>query len=303
MRGALIALTGTLAWALTGVLMEVLLGRYRLSPLGLAFWRALFLGGGLAAVLAVFRPADLRLRRQDLPFFLVYGAVGLALFNALWTYSVLYNGAAVAVVLGYSSPAFTILLERLLLREPLTGRKLAGAALSLAGCAFVAEAYRPEVWNLNVLGLVTGFGTGVAFAGFNLAGRWSARRFPSSWTVTAYGFLFAAGGLALTQIGGEPFSLGTAWDGWGLLAFMALGPSLLGFGLYTLSLRYLPAGLASLIAALEPALTALFAIPILGRGFNAWQWLGTALTLAAVVLAHRRDPAAAGPEAAPPSVA
>lgn len=298
LRGSLIALTGTTAWAFTGVLMEVLLSRYPLGPLTLAFWRDLFLGLSLVVLLRVFRPAALRITRRDLPFFILYGFFGLAIFNGLWTYSVRFNGAAVAVVLGYSSPAFTIVLARLFFREPLSARKLVAAALSLAGCVFVAEAYRPEVWSVNFWGLLTGLGSGAAFAGFNLAGRWSAGRFPSSWTVTAYGFLFAAAALALTQIGGEPFSLGAAWDGWGLIAFMALGPSLLGFGLYTLSMRYLSAGAASLIAALEPALTALFAIPILGRGFSAWQWLGAGLTLLAVILAQA-EPARVSGEQAP----
>lgn len=198
-----------------------------------------------------------------------------------------------AVVLAYSSPAFTILLARLFMREPLTPGKLAAAVLSLAGCALVAEAHRPEVWQVNPLGLAVGLASGVAFAGYNLAGRWSARRFASSWTVTAYGFLFAAGGLALTQIGGEPFSLGTAWEGWGFLVLLALGPSLVGFGLYMLSLRHLPASVAGLVAALEPALTALFAVPILGRGLNGGQWAGAGLIVLAVALAQGGDPPAA----------
>ena len=113
--------------------------------------------------------------------------------------------------------------------------------------------------------------------------------------MTAYGFLFAAAGLAFAQFfiaksGGAwiaiTFSMGSAWDGWLILAILALGPTVAGFGLYTLSLRYLPASVAGLIASLEPALTAIMAILLLGERLAQWQWLGAGLILVAVLLAQ-----------------
>jgi len=58
---------------------------------------------------------------------------------------------------------------------------------------------------------------------------------------------------------------------------LAVGPSLVGFSLYTLSLRYLQASVASLIATLEPALTAVMAIYFLSEQLLLWQWIGAAL--------------------------
>jgi drug/metabolite transporter (DMT)-like permease len=154
----------------------------------------------------------------------------------------------------------------------------------------VVEAYAAEAWRLNPVGIAVGLGTGLAFAIYSLAGKWSAKRFSSSWTVTAYGFLFAAGGLGLANLLSQPpqtfFSLGRAWDGWLILALLALVPTVAGFGLYTLSLRYLQAGVAGLIASLEPVLTALMAIFLLGEWLDTLQWLGAGLILLAVVLAQ-----------------
>jgi drug/metabolite transporter (DMT)-like permease len=87
-------------------------------------------------------------------------------------------------------------------------------------------------------------------------------------------------------------SLGRAWDGWLILAALALGPTAAGFGLYTLSLRYLPASVAGLIASLEPALTAVMAVFLLKERLEPWQWLGAGLTLAAVALAQTESPEA-----------
>lgn len=284
-RGVLIALAGVLAWAFTAILISRLLTGYPIAPLTLAFWRDLFIGLAVLGLLRVFQPVALAIARRDLPFFLLYG-FGLALFNGLWTFSVAFNGAAVATVLAYSAPAFTVLLARLLLREELTALKLLAVVLSLTGCVLVADAYRAEAWQVNPLGILVGLGSGLAFAAYGLAGRWSAGRFASAWTVTGYGFLFAAGMLALTQTPASAFSLGAQWGGWGLLLFLALVPSLLGFGLYTLSLRFLPASNASLIAALEPVLTALIAMPVLGEYLDELQWLGAGLIVLAAILAQ-----------------
>jgi len=150
----------------------------------------------------------------------------------------------------------------------------------------VVEAHRPEVWQVNWIGILVGLGTGAAFAVFSLADKWSAKRFASPWTVTAYGFLFAAAGLMLTQSPQTALSMGGRWDGWLIVTVLALGPTILGFGLYTLSLRYLQASVASPIASLEPALTTLMAITLLHRPFANIQWLGMGAILLAVVLAQ-----------------
>jgi len=151
-------------------------------------------------------------------------------------------------------------------------------------------------------GIVTGVGSGLLYAFFSLSGRWGAQRFPNPLTVTTYGFLFAALGLGLTQSVRTAFSLGTDWNGWGVLLALAVGPTLTGFGLYTASLRYLPAGIAGLIASLEPALTALLAILILGEWLAGLQWFGVALIMAAVILAQSEAQPAAAPLGAAPAV-
>ncbi len=304
-RGILLALLAITAWATTAIFISYLLENFDLQPLTLAFWRDFFVGTALFILVAIFQPSALRIHWRDIPFFLGYGLLGLAVFNAMWTYSVKYNGAAVATVLAYSSPAFTVLLAWPILKEALTLRKLMAVGLSLTGCVLVAEAYSPEKWQLQPLGIVFGLLTGLAFASYSLAGRWSSRRFSSPWTVTTYGFLFAALGLGLTQrfdpgavaqanggvfFANPAFSLGAAWQGWAVLGVLAV-PTLMGFGLYTASLRYLQASVAALIAVLEPVLTAIMAIFILHESLKEIQWLGSALIVAAVILVQSGSPA------------
>jgi drug/metabolite transporter (DMT)-like permease len=229
---------------------------------------------------------------------MVYGFVGLALVNGLWGYSTKYNGAAVGTLLAYGSTAFTVVLAWLILKEALTARRIAAVGLALAGAALVVDAFRPGAWQFNVIGLVVGLATGLAFAVFNLLGRWSANRFDSVWTLLAYGLLFSSLALGLTQTPQTAFSLGPAWGAWAVILFIAVGPTLVSFGLYTTSLRILPAGVVSVIASLELVITALLATLLLGTRLSAWQWLGALLTLAAVILVQGEAAPAAAEAAA-----
>lgn len=283
-RGVAIALVGTVIWAATGVLIDYILNHYPITPLTLAFWRDLFTALTLFIAIGIVRPRALRITWRDLPFLALFGGVVLAGFNILWTVSINYNGGAVATVLAYCAPVFTVVLARVFLKEAITWRRVLAVILSLSGCILVVRAYSAEVWQINPEGIVFGLGSGLGFAFYSLAGRWSRTRFTNAFTVTTYGFLFATLALRLTQTPETALSLGTQWSGWGLIALLAVGPTVGGYGLYMLSLRSLEASVASLIASLEPAFTAIMSLIFLGRWLELDQWGGTALVLLAVVL-------------------
>jgi drug/metabolite transporter (DMT)-like permease len=77
--------------------------------------------------------------------------------------------------------------------------------------------------------------------------------------------------------------LGNALLGWGILLLLAAGPTLTGYGLYNVSLSYLPSSVANLIVTLEPAFTAATAYFLLGERLNAVQIGGSLMILAGVV--------------------
>ena len=82
--------------------------------------------------LRTFQPRRFGLQRVHLGFFLLYGLT-LALFNSIWTFSVEFNGAAVATVLAYSSPAMTAILAHYLLAEQIDAAKVAAIVMSMLG--------------------------------------------------------------------------------------------------------------------------------------------------------------------------
>jgi drug/metabolite transporter (DMT)-like permease len=288
-----IALVGTAIWSTTAIFIRYLTTNYALPPLVLAFWRDLFVAAGLAVVIALFNHGLFGPGRRHWKFLLVYGFV-LSVFNMLWTVAVALDGAAVATVLVYNSPAFTALLAWRLFGERLSPAKILAIILSMAGCILVAGAYNPAVWLVNPLGIAAGLLAGLAFSVYTIMGRSAARRNMPAWSTMLYAFFAAAVFLLLYQvipalIPGSGYSLnllalGSSPTGWAVLVALALGPTIGGYGLYTVSLAYLPASVANLIATLEPTMTAALAYSLLGERFTPPQVVGGCLVLLGVVI-------------------
>ena len=118
----------------------------------------------------------------------------------MWTFSVEYNGAAVATVLAFSSPAMTAVLAHYLLGENITGIKLISIALSLVGTVLVSGAADPATWKVNAAGIAFGLLTGLFFAIYNMVGKSSANRSIDPWSTMLYGFSYAVGFLLLFNI-------------------------------------------------------------------------------------------------------
>ena len=76
--------------------------------------------------------------------------------------------------------------------------------------------------------------------------------------------------------------LGTAVGGWGVLLLLAAGPTVAGFGLYNVSLSYLPSSVANLILTVEPVFTAVTAYFLLGERLNGMQIGGSVMILGGV---------------------
>jgi drug/metabolite transporter (DMT)-like permease len=294
-RGYAIALASSAILSTTAILIRHLTGAYHLPTLVLAFWRDTFVSLTLLAVLSILGPRLLRIERKQVPFFLGFGLV-LAIFNALWTLSVQVNGAAVATVLAYSSAGFTALLAWWLLKEHLGWAMLLAVALSLVGCTLVSGALDPAARQSNLAGILTGILSGLCYAVYTLLGRTASQRGLNPWTTLLYTFGTAAVILLVLNLLPVKFFPGTAaspadllWlgsslSGWGFLILLAAGPTVLGFGLYNVSLGHLPSSVASLILTSEPVFTALIAYLLLGERYDAVEIGGSLMILSGVIV-------------------
>ncbi len=159
----------------------------------------------------------------------------------------------------------------------------------------VSGAAYPSAWRANPVGIVAGILSGLCYAGYSLMGRSASQRGLNPWTTLIYTFGFAACFLlAGNLIPSNPipgaaarpadlFWLGNALAGWGVLFLLAAIPTVIGFGLYNVSLSILPSSVANLIVTLEPVFTAVTAYILLGERLTWIEIMGSVLVLSGVV--------------------
>ncbi|MEI6291345.1 MAG: EamA family transporter, partial [Chloroflexota bacterium] len=193
----------------------------------------------------------------------------------------------------YSSAGFTAILAWIIFKEKLGLPKIIAIILSLGGCILVSNAYSADIWKLNLLGVTTGLLSGIFFAVYTLAGKETARLNINSWTAMLYSFGF--GTIFILVFNLFPFIPGAAgsipgllphlpWDGWACLVFLSFIPTIFGFGLYNMSMYYIPASIANLLATTEPVMTAIEAYFLLNQGMSLIQIIGSAIILSAVII-------------------
>ncbi len=289
LRGYVSVLAGTVIWALTGIVIKVLLTRYGMETMAIAFWRVFFVTAFVFVALLIFDASQLRIARRDLPLFALYGLVGMAAHQIVWITSVQYNGAAVATVIIYTSPALVAIFAWRFLHEKMDPTRIAALGLTILGIVLVARAYDPTQIQINPIGLAAGIGSAFTFATYSLVGRVATRTY-TAWTSLFYAFLFGTIFLLPVSLIVHSFvPAALPIDGWGTLLFLALVPTLGGFAAYTIGLSHLPASVASILAAFEPVTTAIVAYFVFGEVLDASQLIGAALILGSVVMLRPRS--------------
>ncbi len=293
-RGYPIAVASAVILSTTAIFIRYLTQTYNMPALVLAFWRDFFVALTMLISLVIVRPNLLHIERRHVAYLVAYGVI-LTMFNSFWTLSVSLNGAAVSTVLVYSSAAFTALLGKWLLNERLGWVKAVTIAGCVGGCILISGVLEPGAWQANTTGILTGTLSGLWYAGYSLMGRSASQRGLNPWTTLLYTFAFAACFLLLLNLSLGRFLpgaavrpvnllwLGNAAGGWFALFLLAAGPTVAGFGLYNVSLGYLPSSVANLILTLEPACTAAIAYVALGERLNGIQIAGSLLILGGVL--------------------
>jgi len=289
--GYTLSALAAVVWASTAPGLAYLMTQYATPGLTLALWRdlliALVCGGGLLA----FRPSLLHIGRRAVGHLALTGMVSIGIYHALWLWSVTLNGAAIAVVLIYTYPAFVTLGAWALFHEPIKKVHLAALALALAGCALVVRAYDPAILRISWLGAVVGLLTALTHTVYVLVGQRNAPSI-SPWVTLAYTMTFGSLTLLALALAADqlaPTARSYIWAietpaAWAILTVIAIGPTLGGYALFTLSLRHIPGKVAGLISVIEAPVATLIAVTLLGERLEALQIAGMGMILVAVVL-------------------
>jgi drug/metabolite transporter (DMT)-like permease len=182
------------------------------------------------------------------------GIASITLFSALYFTTMQMTTVNIAVVLLYTSPLFVSLMSCVFFKERLTGRKLLALALVFAGCCLVSGIFRGDGGRLSSSVLLTGLGSGLAYALYSIFGRAAQNRGYTSDVITLWAFCFAAVAFLLLLDWKALSSAMTASRGLLIpcLAGMVVLSTLLPYCTYTASLQFIKPSVAAIIVAVEP---------------------------------------------------
>jgi len=206
---------------------------------------------------------------------LLYVTQAAAFFSSLRTIP-----AAITSILLYVYPVLVTLLARVVVGEPLTRMRLLALALASTGVLLVVGP--SPAGHLDLGGVLLGLASAVVYSTYILTGGVLLRDVPA---IYATAVIATVGGVSYLGFGAATGRL-HALDGagWGIVAGLAIVPTLIAASAFLAGLRRVGPTRASIVSTLEPATTALLAALVLGEGLSALRLVGGAVVLCAAVL-------------------
>src|SRR5690606_6741997 len=163
------------------------------TPLELAAIRAAI--GFIGLVLWVgARRRRLSVRARDLPLFVLYGFISIALFQWAYFATLEHTTVAISVALLYTAPAFVVVISRLFGGEALSRARLAALGMVLAGVFLVTGALRALLsGGASISAAALGYGllSGLTYGMYTIFGKLAVRDHDPVETVML-AFLFGA---------------------------------------------------------------------------------------------------------------
>lgn len=277
------ALVVVVVWGLNFVVMKW--GLATLSPLVLCALR--FLAASLPFLLFVRPP-----RHLSWGVMAAYGLVqGVGQFGLLFTGMQLGMPAGMSSVVLQTQAFITMLMAAALLGETPHRWQWLGLCIAIGGLAFIGAAHGDGASGMTLAGFLLTVGAAAMWAGSNLLTRVAARQGPYepvSFIVWSSVFPIVPLLLLACVVDGTQAVVqqlrGLGGRELGVVAYLALLSTLLGYGLWTRLLQRYAASTVAPLSLLVPVVGLLSAMLLLGERPTAWQWMGTLGVLAGMVI-------------------
>lgn len=224
------------------------------------------------------------LRSRSIVFPLLAG-VFTACDLGLWTISLSYTTASNATLLGNTAPLWVALGTWLLFKQKLTRGFWRGLSLTLLGTAIILGTDFILHPRLGVGDAMAVF-TGVFYGGYFLFTERSRKHFDPVSHIWLVG-VGASLSLFLLNIGLENPLTGYPLQSWLVFLATAVVSQLVGYVSLAYALGYLPASVVAPTVVLQPVVTTLLAVPLLGEIPTVWQGLGGALALVGIYIVNQ----------------
>ena len=222
-------------------------------------------------------------QKQDWGRFLLVGAVGYYASNALLTLCTSLTNASLSSLLNSMNPIFMLVFAYFLLGEKITPRKVLVIAVAIGGAAVIVGGPGN---NVNVIGLFCAVASVVLWS-FNSIFMKSLTSKYDPLTVTAYGMGIAAvfslpTAFIESKASGQGVTLAAEPVLW--LLFVALACTAFAHMMWNFCLAHQEAGHCAAFYPVQPMVSMLLGVVLLGEKITPSFLLGSALIIASVVL-------------------
>jgi len=261
-----------------------------LGTFQLLAFRFVLAGGGMIALALVARQSPLLLaRRRMLALFavgaLIYTGQSLSYFTALRSLP-----ASLCVLIVYMYPSFVVLAGWIFLRRAVSRWHVVALIASFLGLVLlVGGAQLTLSW-----ALVFAIASAVIYTAYIMVGERVMSGVPA---IPANALIMSGAALSfciLAAVGGQ-LSVPPTAGGWAAGIALALLPTMVAISFFMAALPRIGGARAALLSTLEPVITVLLAVVILGDRLTPPQVIGGVLVLVALVLvqaAHLWSPRA-----------
>ena len=291
MRGMLLVALAAASWGTIGVAVALLNRITTADAFSTGFWRMAISAPALLLLSRWLTGANFwRMQARD---WLHIGSIAAAFaaYQVCYFAAIARIGLSSAVMLNIcSAPVFVALLATLLLRERPGWAATALLLPALCGVWLLVRA-SPAAGApaTRLAGALLALGAGLCYSVVAVSARALAPRYHPLQPVA---LAFPLGALLLPFALQHGLQFAYPANGWLLLLYIGLVPTVGGYGLYLWGLQTTPAPVAAIIALIEPLLGAGLALSLLGETLAPAAAAGGALLLAsicALLLLHARE--------------
>ena len=204
---------------------------------------------------------------------------------ALWTSSLSYTTAANATLLGNTAPLWVALGAWLILKQKLSSAFWRGLTITLAGAGLILGTdfiLHPRFGIGDVMAIFTGF----FYGGYFLFTEKSRIHFDTVMHIWLVGVGASISLFIINLVLQNPL-MGFDKNTWLIFITTAFVSQLVGYMALAYALGHLPASIVAPTMVLQPVVTALLAIPLLGEIPGVWQGIGGSIALIGIYIVNR----------------
>jgi drug/metabolite transporter (DMT)-like permease len=282
-KGRLLVFAATFLWGASATLARFMFRDRHVPPFTVVELRLAISVLLLAPWLALRRPRTLRIRREDVGYFIVLGLFGVAAIQGSYYFTISVLGVGLAILLQYLAPSLIVMYD--MARGVRVSRvTILAAVAALAGTAMLIGNVNSAALHARPIYWVIGFSSAFMFAFYILFSKRALARYAPE-TVLLYTFLIAATFWAVVTPPWRILHAGYGAGEWTLLVVLGITSALAPFAFFYAGLRRLSPAETGIVATFEPVVAVLSAALLLGEGLRPLQWLGAGLVLTASAIA------------------